>query len=93
VPRAWPDGFHCSGIAFQWIKTGQRLAKQLPLFMIADNKNFPMGLGHTTRKGAEISLLIGGRQFQSPEHRRARSNLCAARIAQLLAAWGENWRG
>jgi N6-adenosine-specific RNA methylase IME4 len=64
VPRAWGGDFHFSGVAFHWVKTGRRLAKQLPLFLIADNKNFPMGLGHTTRKNVEICLLIGRGKFE-----------------------------
>jgi N6-adenosine-specific RNA methylase IME4 len=55
VLEAW--GFEYSSIGFVWVKTGQRLAKQEPLFIVADNKNYPRGMGHTTRKGAEICLL------------------------------------
>jgi N6-adenosine-specific RNA methylase IME4 len=62
VPRAWP-GFHYAGIAFHWIKISHRLAKEPPLFWIADNKTFPMGLGHTTRKNVEICLLLGRGKF------------------------------
>ena len=50
-------GLTYSSIAFQWFKTGKLLARQAPLFLIGDNKTFPFGQGHTTRKGAEICLL------------------------------------
>jgi N6-adenosine-specific RNA methylase IME4 len=56
LPRAW--GCIYSSVAFVWVKTARRLADQLPLFLIADNKGFPMGQGHTTRKGAECCLLF-----------------------------------
>ena len=55
VFEAW--AFEFSGIGLIWVKAGQRPAKQLPLFEIADNRNYPMGLGHTTRKGAEVCLI------------------------------------
>jgi N6-adenosine-specific RNA methylase IME4 len=55
VFEAW--GFEYSSIGIVWVKTGKRLAKQEPLFIVADNKNYPRGMGHTTRKGAEICLL------------------------------------
>jgi N6-adenosine-specific RNA methylase IME4 len=55
VFEAWE--FEYSGIAFHWVKTGARLAKQEPLFIVADNKDYPRGLGPTTRKGAEVCLL------------------------------------
>jgi N6-adenosine-specific RNA methylase IME4 len=50
-------GLTPSSIAFVWVKTGARLAKQLPLFLIGDNKDYPIGQGHTTRKQVEYCLL------------------------------------
>jgi N6-adenosine-specific RNA methylase IME4 len=62
-------GLTYSSVAFYWVKTGQRLARQEPLFLIDDNKNFPMGQGHTTRKNVEPCLLarrgVFGRQDKS----------------------------
>lgn len=52
-----------------WFKTAKRLANQLPLFLIGDNKAFPKGQGHTTRKNCEYCLLARygdlGRQDKS----------------------------
>jgi N6-adenosine-specific RNA methylase IME4 len=56
LPRAW--GCEYSSVAFTWFKTAKRLGRQLPLFLIADNKEFPMGQGHTTRKVDELCLLF-----------------------------------
>jgi N6-adenosine-specific RNA methylase IME4 len=56
-------GLTYSSIAFQWFKTGKPLARQAPLFLIGDNKTFPFGQGHTTRKGVEICLLARRGEF------------------------------
>jgi N6-adenosine-specific RNA methylase IME4 len=56
LPRAW--GCTYSSIAFIWIKIAKRFCRQPPLFLIGDNKDFPMGLGTTTRKGGEVCLLF-----------------------------------
>jgi N6-adenosine-specific RNA methylase IME4 len=53
--KAW--GCVPSSIAFVWVKTSKRLGKQLPLFLIDDNKEHPFGQGHTTRKNCEYCLL------------------------------------
>jgi N6-adenosine-specific RNA methylase IME4 len=66
LPRAW--GCVYSSVAFVWVKTAKRLGNQLPLFLIDDNKEHPMGQGHTTRKNCEYCLLFHygqlGRQFK-----------------------------
>jgi N6-adenosine-specific RNA methylase IME4 len=56
-------GLTYSSVAFVWIKTAPRSAKQLPLLMIGDNKDSPMGQGHTTRKQAEFCLLARRGRF------------------------------
>jgi N6-adenosine-specific RNA methylase IME4 len=43
VFEAW--GFEYSGIAFHWVKTGARLARQEPLFIVADNRTIRAGSG------------------------------------------------
>jgi N6-adenosine-specific RNA methylase IME4 len=53
--RRW--GLTPSTVAFVWVKIAPRLAKQPPLFLIGDNKDFPAGQGHTTRKNCEYCLL------------------------------------
>jgi N6-adenosine-specific RNA methylase IME4 len=53
--RAW--GCIPSSMAIVWVKTAKRLGNQLPLFLIADNKEFPKGQGLTTREGAEVCFL------------------------------------
>jgi N6-adenosine-specific RNA methylase IME4 len=53
--EAW--GCTPSSVAFVWFKTGRRLGNQLPLFLIGDNRAFPAGQGHTTRKNCEFCLL------------------------------------
>jgi N6-adenosine-specific RNA methylase IME4 len=67
LPREW--GCVYSTVAFVWVKTAKRLGAQLPLFLIADNKEFPMGQGHTTRKNCEYCLWFRygelGRQDKS----------------------------
>jgi N6-adenosine-specific RNA methylase IME4 len=56
-------GLTYSSVAFVWVKTARRLAGQEPLFLIADNKDFPAGQGHTTRKNAEYCLLARRGRF------------------------------
>jgi N6-adenosine-specific RNA methylase IME4 len=53
--RAW--GCIPSSIAFIWVKTAKRFDRQPPLFLIGENKDFPKGMGLTTREGAEICFL------------------------------------
>jgi N6-adenosine-specific RNA methylase IME4 len=56
LPRAW--GCSYSSVAFVWFKTANRFGRQPPLFLIGDNKDFPMGQGMTTRKNCEFCLLF-----------------------------------
>jgi N6-adenosine-specific RNA methylase IME4 len=56
-------GLTYSSVAFVWVKTARRLGKQLPLFLISDNKEFPKGQGHTTRKNCEYCLLARRGKF------------------------------
>jgi N6-adenosine-specific RNA methylase IME4 len=53
--KAW--GCVSSSVAFYWVKTARRFDKQPPLFLVGDNKDFPMGQGLTTRKGVEACVL------------------------------------
>jgi N6-adenosine-specific RNA methylase IME4 len=52
--KAW--GCVYSSVAFVWLKLAKGLGNQLPLFLIDDNKQHPMGQGHTTRKNCEYCL-------------------------------------
>jgi N6-adenosine-specific RNA methylase IME4 len=56
LPLAW--GCAYSSVAFVWVKTAKRFDRQPPLFLIGDNKCFPIGLGITTRKNCEFCLLF-----------------------------------
>lgn len=55
VMKAW--GFRYSGIAFTWVKLKKRYPTSQFRMMPADDHDFHVGLGFTTRKNVELCLL------------------------------------